>query len=65
MLQWPWEQKRKMGFFRGSRTSSERDPLVLLSRAKPSLVDAAYIKNQAFKSEKVRVCVVGGGDGAV
>ncbi|XP_072918311.1 protein O-glucosyltransferase 1 [Hemitrygon akajei] len=50
--EWPWEKKISKGFFRGSRTSSERDPLVLLSREDPSLVDAAYTKNQAWKSEK-------------
>ena len=37
--------------FRGSRTSDERDPLVLLSRRRPDLVDAQYTKNQAWKSE--------------
>ena len=40
------------GFFRGSRTSAERDPLVLLSRAEPSILDAEYTKNQAWKSDK-------------
>lgn len=35
------------------RTSSERDPLVLLSRASPDLVDAQYTRNQAWRSEKV------------
>ncbi|XP_041061253.1 protein O-glucosyltransferase 1 isoform X4 [Carcharodon carcharias] len=49
---WPWEKKVSKGFFRGSRTSSERDPLILLSREEPSLVDAEYTKNQAWKSEK-------------
>uniref|UniRef100_A0A8C9LDU4 Protein O-glucosyltransferase 1 n=1 Tax=Pavo cristatus TaxID=9049 RepID=A0A8C9LDU4_PAVCR len=34
------------------RTSSERDPLILLSREDPELVDAEYTKNQAWKSEK-------------
>uniref|UniRef100_A0A670HL34 Protein O-glucosyltransferase 1 n=1 Tax=Podarcis muralis TaxID=64176 RepID=A0A670HL34_PODMU len=34
------------------RTSSERDPLILLSRENPDLVDAEYTKNQAWKSEK-------------
>lgn len=37
-------------FFRGSRTSDERDALVLLSRTHPSLIDAQYTKNQAWKS---------------
>lgn len=36
-----------------SRTSAERDPLILLSRGQPELVDAEYTKNQAWKSEKV------------
>ncbi|XP_078732599.1 protein O-glucosyltransferase 1 [Lampetra fluviatilis] len=49
---WPWEKKKTRGFFRGSRTSAERDPLVLLSRREPKLVDAAYTKNQAWKSDK-------------
>jgi len=49
---WPWQKKDKLGFFRGSRTSADRDPLVLLSRAEPDLVDAQYTKNQAWKSEK-------------
>ena len=35
------------------RTSSERDPLVLLSRDNPQLVDAQYTKNQAWKSDAV------------
>ncbi|XP_051558500.1 protein O-glucosyltransferase 1 isoform X1 [Myxocyprinus asiaticus] len=49
---WPWKKKSPKGFFRGSRTSSERDPLILLSREAPDLVDAEYTKNQAWKSEK-------------
>lgn len=47
---WPWELKKPMGFFRGSRTSSERDSIVLLSRNRSDLVDAQYTKNQAWKS---------------
>ncbi|XP_065095116.1 O-glucosyltransferase rumi homolog [Ochlerotatus camptorhynchus] len=47
---WPWKKKKGRGFFRGSRTSDERDPLVLLSRSKPELVDAQYTKNQAWKT---------------
>lgn len=50
-LKTPWERKKEMAFFRGSRTSSERDNLVLLSRDKPNLVDAQYTKNQAWKSK--------------
>ncbi|XP_077862413.1 LOW QUALITY PROTEIN: protein O-glucosyltransferase 1-like [Saccoglossus kowalevskii] len=49
---WPWEKKHNKALFRGSRTSAERDPLVLLSRAEPDLVDAQYTKNQAWKSDK-------------
>uniref|UniRef100_A0A8C7JAT3 Protein O-glucosyltransferase 1 n=1 Tax=Oncorhynchus kisutch TaxID=8019 RepID=A0A8C7JAT3_ONCKI len=44
--QWPWKRNESRGFFRGSRTSPERDPLVLLSREAPDLVDAEYTKNQ-------------------
>ena len=43
-------KKLSKAFFRGSRTSDERDPLVLLSREQPELVDAQYTKNQAWKS---------------
>lgn len=50
--QWPWEKKVPKGYFRGSRTSPERDPLILLSRVNPDLADAEYTKNQAWKSEK-------------
>ncbi|XP_037074133.1 O-glucosyltransferase rumi homolog [Pollicipes pollicipes] len=47
----PWEERADRAFFRGSRTSAERDPLVLLSRRRPALVDAQYTKNQAWRSE--------------
>lgn len=50
---WPWEKKIKKAFFRGSRTSSERDPLILLSRKEPDLIDAQYTKNQAWRSDEV------------
>lgn len=46
-----WDDKIPKAFFRGSRTCSERDPLVLLSREHPDMVDAQYTKNQAWKSE--------------
>ncbi|KAH6935399.1 hypothetical protein HPB50_005559 [Hyalomma asiaticum] len=49
---WTWDKKKALGFFRGSRTSSERDPLILLSRSKPDFVDAQYTKNQAWKSDQ-------------
>lgn len=49
--EWPWDKKQPKAFFRGSRTSAERDPLVLLSRSHPDLVDAQYTKNQAWKSD--------------
>ncbi|KAF7996854.1 hypothetical protein HCN44_002500 [Aphidius gifuensis] len=47
-----WNNKIDKAFFRGSRTSDERDNLVYLSRNKPDLVDAQYTKNQAWKSDK-------------
>ena len=50
---WPWDKKLNKGFFRGSRTSDERDPLIRLSRREPDLVDAEYTKNQAWKSKEV------------
>lgn len=53
MRKWPWQNKKTQAFFRGSRTSSERDELIYLSREAPDLVDAAYTKNQAWKSAKV------------
>ncbi|XP_038224580.1 protein O-glucosyltransferase 1 isoform X3 [Dermochelys coriacea] len=49
---WPWKKKISKGYFRGSRTSPERDPLIVLSRENPELFDAEYTKNQAWKSEK-------------
>lgn len=48
---WPWSKKTKKAFFRGSRTSPERDPLVVLAQKEPNLVDASYTKNQAWKSD--------------
>lgn len=48
---YPWSKKLSKGFFRGSRTSSERDSLIMLSRENSKLIDAAYTKNQAWKSE--------------
>ena len=45
-----WKKKKTKAFFRGSRTSDERDSLILLSRSNPKLVDAQYTKNQAWKS---------------
>ena len=45
-----WKDKSSVAFFRGSRTSAERDPLIRLSRAKPHLVDAQYTANQAWRS---------------
>lgn len=47
---WTWDKKLSLGFFRGSRTTEERDPLVMLSREEPDLVDARYTKNQAWRS---------------
>uniref|UniRef100_A0A1I8P6X6 Glycosyl transferase CAP10 domain-containing protein n=1 Tax=Stomoxys calcitrans TaxID=35570 RepID=A0A1I8P6X6_STOCA len=51
-LKFPWDKKINKGFFRGSRTSPERDSLILLSRSQPHLVNAMYTKNQAWKSPK-------------
>ena len=48
----PWDKKDRRAFFRGSRTSHQRDPLVQLSRAKPHLAFAAYTKNQAYHSKE-------------
>ena len=45
-----WSEKSSIAFFRGSRTSAERDPLIRLSRAKPELIDAQYTANQAWRS---------------
>jgi len=50
---WPWQKKYNKGYFRGSRTSDERDPLIRLSRKQPELADAEYTKNQAWKSKEV------------
>ena len=47
----PWSKKESRGFFRGSRTSSERDPLILLSHSRSDLLEAEYTKNQAWKSD--------------
>ena len=44
----PWNKKSDIGFFRGSRTSQDRDQLILLSRKSPHLVDAKFTKNQVF-----------------
>lgn len=51
--QTPWDKKYTKAFFRGSRTSSERDNLIHLSRKNPELVDAQYTKNQAWRSDTV------------
>jgi len=45
-----WNEKVEKAFFRGSRTSPARDPLILLSRERPDIVDAAYTRNQAWRS---------------
>eukprot|EP01134_Creolimax_fragrantissima_P003558 CFRG3558T1 len=46
----PWAEKEEVAFFRGSRTSKERDPLIQLSRSHPHLVKARYVKNQSWRS---------------
>lgn len=48
----PWSEKESIGYFRGSRTSDERDSIVKLSRKHSDLVDAQYTKNQAWKSKE-------------
>ena len=45
-----WDSKEEVAFFRGSRTSSERDELILMSRRHSDLIDAQYTKNQAWRS---------------
>ncbi|VDM39040.1 unnamed protein product [Toxocara canis] len=47
-----WERRNAIAFFRGSRTNTLRDRLILLSRRLPNLVDAKYTKNQAWRSIK-------------
>ena len=49
----PWNKKSDIGFFRGSRTSQERDQLILLSRKSPHLVDAKFTKNQVFYLQSI------------
>ena len=51
-LKWPWEKKLKKGYFRGSRTSAERDPLIYLSWYESIYVDAHYTKNQGYKGKE-------------
>jgi protein glucosyltransferase len=48
----PWDKKSNIAFFRGSRTSNQRDNLILLSRKYPDLIDAKFTKNQAWKSNQ-------------
>ena len=45
----PWEKKVPKAFFRGSRTTPQRDPLVKLTTARPDLAYAHYTKNQATR----------------
>ncbi len=49
---WPWGRKDARAFFRGSRTAAARDPLIQLARAAPHLADAAYTRNQAWRSKE-------------
>ena len=46
----PWERKKPQAFFRGSRTTPQRDPLVRLTTTRPELAHAHYTKNQASRS---------------
>lgn len=48
--EWPWNEKKRVAFFRGSRTNAARDALILFSRANPDKVDARYTRNQAWRS---------------
>jgi len=45
-----WDDTRRISFFRGSRTSAERDPLVKLGIEHPDKIEAKYTKNQAWRS---------------
>ncbi|CAG2111313.1 unnamed protein product [Medioppia subpectinata] len=45
-----WSNKSSIAFFRGSRTSHDRDPLIKLGRALPHLISAEYTANQAWRS---------------
>ncbi|XP_017102097.3 O-glucosyltransferase rumi [Drosophila bipectinata] len=42
-----WKTKKQLGFFRGSRSSPDRDNVVILSKRYPNLVDAQYTLNVA------------------
>uniref|UniRef100_A0A0M3IP81 CAP10 domain-containing protein n=1 Tax=Ascaris lumbricoides TaxID=6252 RepID=A0A0M3IP81_ASCLU len=44
-----WAHRKPIAFFRGSRTNTLRDRLILLSRRLPNLIDAKYTKNQAWR----------------
>ncbi|GMT25037.1 hypothetical protein PFISCL1PPCAC_16334, partial [Pristionchus fissidentatus] len=52
----PWPSRQSRGFFIGSRTNTQRDALVLLSRRFPSLADASFTKNQGYRGPQVRFC---------
>lgn len=43
----PWEEKKPLVFFRGSRTNETRDPYVLHSKEQPGLWDVRYTLNQS------------------
>ena len=45
----PWEQRQPVAFFRGARTTAERDALIFFSDANPTLLDAKYTAN--YKKE--------------
>ncbi|KAH8295135.1 hypothetical protein KR018_007704, partial [Drosophila ironensis] len=46
----PWQSKKSVGFFRGSRSSTERDSVVMASKTYPHLVDAQYTHIVADRS---------------
>ena len=45
----PWDERKDVAFFRGARTTPERDPIVFFSDAHPELLDARYTPN--YKKE--------------
>ncbi|MEO6193729.1 MAG: glycosyl transferase family 90 [Thermoanaerobaculia bacterium] len=43
----PWDEKKPVIFFRGSRTNETRDPYILYAQKHPDLWDVRYILNQS------------------
>ena len=46
----PWAKRRNVAFFRGARTTDERDAVVFFSDKNPSLLDAKYTANYKRES---------------